>query len=80
MGAGLGGMPFMPMGAGAGAGSSKPKASPDNRRFVPPHRANSQKVIGESNSDRLDSKRSRREQRMNEAKNAATEQREASDK
>lgn len=82
-GAGLGGlgsgMPFMPMGgaAGGGGGSSKPEASPDGKKFVAPQRANTQKVIGEASTERLAAKRDRRQQRMNDAKTAATQEEEA---
>ncbi|MBU8817566.1 PE domain-containing protein [Mycolicibacterium goodii] len=72
MGAGMGGAPFMPMGgAGAPGSNSKPEASPDGKKFVAPQRANTQRVIGESDSERLSAKRERRAQRMAEAKASA---------
>lgn len=79
---GFGGMPMMPMGAGAGAGAGaagKAKPAPDRHRIVAPKGANTQKVIGESSSGRVQSKQARREQRMKEARRAAAQQQEGDD-
>lgn len=79
-GMGMGGMPMMPMGGmggGAGAGPASPTnpdASPDGKKLVQPNRPNTARVIGETSAERVESKRQRREQRMQEARDSAKEQ------
>ena len=73
------GMPMMPMGAMGGAAGAQPSqpnpdASPDGKKLVAPKRPNTARVIGESDAQRVESKRQRREQRMAEARESAKEQ------
>lgn len=75
-GSGFEGMPpMMPMGGGAGMGRGGPQGSSgaQSKRFVPPERPNTQRVIGETETERIAAKRERREQRMAAAKAAAQE-------
>lgn len=75
-GSGFEGMPpMMPMGGGAGMGRGGPQGSSgaQSKRFVPPERPNTQRVIGQTETERIAAKRERREQRMAAAKAAAQE-------
>lgn len=67
---GMGGAPFMP-GQGGGAASGAVKATADGKKLRPPKQANTQKVIGETNTASISEKRAARERRMAEAKEAA---------
>lgn len=64
------GAPMMPMGGGApGApASSKATASGDGKKFAPAQKANTQKVIGQADTDRVAAKREARERRLDEVK------------
>ncbi|MGD9622312.1 MAG: WXG100 family type VII secretion target [Mycolicibacterium sp.] len=71
-GGGMGmGAPMMPMGGGgapAAADSSKAGASGDGKKFAPAQKANTQKVIGQADTERIASKREARERRLDDAK------------
>ncbi|ART74386.1 hypothetical protein BTO20_37850 (plasmid) [Mycobacterium dioxanotrophicus] len=74
---GMGGMgaPYMPMGGGAMSpsglgGGSKSEASPNGKKLVAPSRANSERVIGQIENDRMASKTERRNQKMEESRRA----------
>lgn len=76
-GLGMGGMgmPYMPMGGGmapggAGAGDGKSEASPNGKKLVAPSRANTGRVIGEIESERMTAKGESRKHKAEEAKEA----------
>lgn len=79
-GMGMGGMPMMPMGGMGGMGGggpaspTNPDASPDGKKLVQPNRPNTARVIGETSAERVESKRQRREQRMQEARESAKDE------
>lgn len=72
-GAGMGGMPMMPMGGGgtgARGGGAKASAAGQAKRFLPPERPNTARVIGVADTERVAAKREQREQRLASAKAA----------
>jgi hypothetical protein len=74
VGAGMaGGMPMMPMMGGAGAAGARAGAADDAQgtRFVPPDRPNTARVVGATDTDRVEAKRDRRDLRLAAVKAAA---------
>lgn len=66
------GAPMMPMGgAGGGGGAERSGASANGKKIVAPKRPNTQKVLGQPDTERLSEKRERRETRMREVKREA---------
>lgn len=78
----FGGAPMMPMGGGGApppGASDKAGASGDGKKFTPAQLANTQKVIGQADTERIASKRQARERRLDEVKaNALAANEEAS--
>lgn len=79
-GAGMAGMPMMPMGGAGGAGGGA-KAAPGSsaKRFVPPERPNTARVIGATDTERVAAKRDRRQQQLLAAKAAGEGKEDASE-